>query len=351
MSISPFGDLVAFAHETNLAIVKLKPAARRASPAASDVDSADSEVVLYGSTLSGLDGQEVITSILLIPLVSQQKTSGGSPDWTCVVVGFSSGYVRIYTETGRLLLSQQIHDEPVSGLKCQTFTASDHDSDHLDEITVVYKTVVVVIDGFSLYQTLRTFRQQLAKQQSGPNFGFNFGSDLSVPLTYKKWLLTHCEKLSDCENIGGISRSLYDDLVSQSVNRGPYGYPKPKRAYTNCVLTTGENPFVGFYYASDEPSHTILAEMTQAVINKVKNMIPLFGSKPSAQNEEKIEPANPLPMRLGLFDQNRDGISLSLSPDKKLLAVSDDYGRGISSFICKNNFNSQSIFLIRIFSI
>lgn len=44
---------------------------------------------------------EWITSIVCLPLLSLGKVSSGTnPDWTCIIVGFNTGYVRFYTEVG-----------------------------------------------------------------------------------------------------------------------------------------------------------------------------------------------------------------------------------------------------------
>ena len=39
---------------------------------------------------------------MCIPLASQKRSSQGAPDWTCVILGFTSGYVRMYTEVGQI---------------------------------------------------------------------------------------------------------------------------------------------------------------------------------------------------------------------------------------------------------
>jgi len=41
---------------------------------------------------------EDITSALCVPLAIITPHSLNSPDWTCVAVGFSSGFVRFFTE-------------------------------------------------------------------------------------------------------------------------------------------------------------------------------------------------------------------------------------------------------------
>ncbi|KAK3750000.1 hypothetical protein QZH41_000426 [Actinostola sp. cb2023] len=50
-------------------------------------------------------GTECITDILCIPVASQHRSSQGSPDWTCIVAGFTSGYMRIYLQVGFIFYS------------------------------------------------------------------------------------------------------------------------------------------------------------------------------------------------------------------------------------------------------
>lgn len=258
--MSPFGDLMAFARNHYLAVYKFKDLANNSQPNHS-MDC--NELLLsFETTLSGLEPNEVITTLLLVPLVSQQKSSFGSHDWTAIIIGFSSGYLRIYTESGGLLLSQILHNEPIIEIKCQTFEPnSDNNNsinDQLDEIILVYKSAIVLIDGFTLYQTLRLCRNQLAKTQSSSNssnFGLSFMSnsmaDNSLPFTYKKWYLKDSERIVDCDNCGISSRNLFDHLVSQSIYRGPYGAPKSNSPSANTLIAVGENPFIGFYRAHE----------------------------------------------------------------------------------------------------
>lgn len=43
-------------------------------------------------------GSDEISAVLCLPLISQKQSSTGGPDWTCIIVGFTSGYVAMYTE-------------------------------------------------------------------------------------------------------------------------------------------------------------------------------------------------------------------------------------------------------------
>ncbi|MPC83734.1 Rab3 GTPase-activating protein non-catalytic subunit [Portunus trituberculatus] len=46
----------------------------------------------------GYAPNDEISAMLCLPLISQKQSSTGGPDWTCIIVGFTSGYVAMYTE-------------------------------------------------------------------------------------------------------------------------------------------------------------------------------------------------------------------------------------------------------------
>lgn len=121
----------------------------------------------YTKSYEGIVSQEdeEVTSAMCIPLVSKKKTSPGAPDWTCVILGFNDGQVKMYTENGSLLISQMFHNQPVKAIKCRSYqpaaTAMKHDQ--LEEVFILYQTVLVTMDGFGLFQTLRGCRSHIAR--------------------------------------------------------------------------------------------------------------------------------------------------------------------------------------------
>lgn len=61
-----------------------------------DGNQPDEFIRIY--TLHSPFSSDEINAILCLPLLSQKQSSTGGPDWTCVIVGFTSGYVAMYTE-------------------------------------------------------------------------------------------------------------------------------------------------------------------------------------------------------------------------------------------------------------
>lgn len=182
-------------------------------------------------------------------------------DWTAILVGFSSGYFRIYAENGKLLLSQLFHDEGVLDIKCRTHSANNLLSEQSDEILIVYPSAVIQIDGFTLYQTLRMCRQNLAKSHhldsTGQGYFSSFGSisdqgNNQTPFTFKKWAFnsgSSDQQKSDCANVCSYVKNDFDALISRSISNIPNA--KLNNDSANLFLTTGIHPFIGFYRAQE----------------------------------------------------------------------------------------------------
>lgn len=66
---------------------------------------------------------------------------------------------------GSLLLSQQLHDEPVLDISTQSSLLSQYynKSEKNEDIHILYKTVVCSIIGFVLLNTMNACRNQLAR--------------------------------------------------------------------------------------------------------------------------------------------------------------------------------------------
>uniref|UniRef100_A0A3B3ZRZ7 Uncharacterized protein n=1 Tax=Periophthalmus magnuspinnatus TaxID=409849 RepID=A0A3B3ZRZ7_9GOBI len=289
-------------------------------------DSGREEMTLavsWSGTLSS--EEESVSSAICIPLASQ-KSSTGRPDWTCVVVGFSSGYIRFYTEHGVLLLAQLLHEDPAIKLKCRTYEIPRHPgvTEQHEELSILYPVALVTIDGFSLFQSLRACRNQVARTAAG--------NDViqPPPLAYKKWglqemdnIVDHCfDQMKNASTLGGFNASIK-------------GSPPAMSQY----VTVGSGPYTGFFYAVDGNSQPLLSHVAMAVASKLTSA--LFNAagwlgwnknKNKAEEEvaqkqkPKVEPATPLPI-FGLPDSRRHGESICLSPCNTLAGVTDDFGR------------------------
>uniref|UniRef100_A0AAZ3SHB3 Rab3 GTPase-activating protein non-catalytic subunit n=1 Tax=Oncorhynchus tshawytscha TaxID=74940 RepID=A0AAZ3SHB3_ONCTS len=257
--------------------------------------------VSWSGTLSTEEGESV-SSVICIPLASQKRSSTGRPDWTCIVVGFSSGYVRFYTESGVLLLAQLLNEDPVLRLKCRTYEIPRHPgvTEQHEELSILYPAALVTIDGFSLFQSLRACRNQVARG-----------------------IMTLC---------------VFDQMKNASILGGFHASVKGSPPAMSQYITVGGGPYTGFYYAIEGSSQPLLSHVALAVASKLTSALFSAASgwlgwkkqseeEPTQKQKPKVEPATPMAVRFGLPDSRRHGEFICLSPCNTLAGVTDDFGR------------------------
>uniref|UniRef100_A0A4W5MMQ7 RAB3 GTPase activating protein subunit 2 (non-catalytic) n=1 Tax=Hucho hucho TaxID=62062 RepID=A0A4W5MMQ7_9TELE len=274
--------------------------------------------VSWSGTLSTDEGESV-SSVICIPLASQKRSSTGRPDWTCIVVGFSSGYVRFYTESGVLLLAQLLNEDPVLRLKCRTYEIPRHPgvTEQHEELSILYPAALVTIDGFSLFQSLRACRNQVARAAAA-------GSEVvqPPPLAYKKWGLQDMDAIVDHSSVGIMTLCVFDQMRNASILGGFHASVKGSLPAMSQYITVGGGPYTGFYYAVEGSSQPLLSHVALAVASKLTSA--LFTAARS--HPYPVLPLCPGP-RFGLPDSRRHGESICLSPCNTLAGVTDDFGR------------------------
>ncbi|KAM7403977.1 hypothetical protein PAMA_004407 [Pampus argenteus] len=329
VALSPCSDLLVVAREQKAVFLSAKWRTG---------DNGREEMTLAVSWTGSLssDEGECVSSAICIPLASQKRSSTGRPDWTCVIVGFTSGYVRFYTENGVLLLAQLLHEDPVLRLKCRTYEIPRHPgvSEQHEELSILYPAALVTIDGFSLFQSLRACRNQVARAAAA-------GSDViqPPPLAYKKWGLQDMDTIVDHSSVGVMTLCVFDQMKNASILGGFNASVKGNPPAMSQYVTVGGGPYTGFYYAVEGSSQPLLSHVAMAVASKLTSALfsaasGWLGWNKNKNEEEatqkqkpKVEPATPLGVRYGLPDSRRHGESICLSPCHTLAGVTDDFGR------------------------
>ncbi|XP_043917591.1 rab3 GTPase-activating protein non-catalytic subunit [Protopterus annectens] len=336
VSLSPTNDLMVLAHEQKAVFL---------SPKWRTNDKGQDEMQ-YSVTWSGslnVEEGECVSSVICIPLASLKRSSTGRPDWTCIVVGFTSGYVRFYTENGVLLLAQLLNEDPVLQLKCRTYEIPRHPgvTEQHEELSILYPVALVTIDGFSLFQSLRACRNQVARAAASGNENVQ-----PPPLTYKKWGLQDIETVIDHASVGIMTLSPFDQMKTASVLGGFNTTIKSTPPAMSQYITVGTNPFTGFFFALEGSSQPLLSHVALAVASKLTTAFfnaasGWLGWKHKHEEETlqkqkpKVEPATPLAVRFGLPDSRRHGENICLSPCNTLAAVTDDFGRVLLLDVCR----------------
>uniref|UniRef100_A0A667Y7Q8 RAB3 GTPase activating protein subunit 2 (non-catalytic) n=1 Tax=Myripristis murdjan TaxID=586833 RepID=A0A667Y7Q8_9TELE len=320
VSLSPCSDLLVVAREQKAVFLSAKWRTD---------DSGREEMTLavsWSGTLSTEEG-ECVSSVICVPLASQKRSSTGRPDWTCVVVGFSSGYVRFYTEL--------LNEDPVLRLKCRTYEIPRHPgvTEQHEELSILYPSALVTIDGFSLFQSLRACRNQVARAAAA-------GSDAiqPPPLAYKKWGLQDMDTIVDHSSVGIMTLCVFDQMKNASILGGFHASVKGSPPAMSQYIAVGGGPYTGFYYAVEGSSQPLLSHVALAVASKLTSALFSAASgwlgwknkneeDPAQKQKPKVEPATPLAVRFGLPDSRRHGESICLSPCNTLAGVTDDFGR------------------------
>nr|XP_033792757.1 rab3 GTPase-activating protein non-catalytic subunit isoform X2 [Geotrypetes seraphini] len=326
LSLSPTNDLMVIAREQKA--VFLVPKWKTSEKGKEEIQYA----VGWSGSLNAEDG-ECVSSTLCIPLASQKRSSTGRPDWTCIVIGFTSGCVRFYTENGVLLLAQLLNEDPVLQLKCRTYEIPRHPgvTEQHEELSILYPAALVTIDGFSLFQSLRACRNQVARASGNENIQ-------PPPLAYKKWGLLDVDTIVDHASVGIMALSPFDQMKTASVLGGFNASIKSSPPAMSQYVTVGANPFTGFFYALEGSTQPLLSHVALAVASKLTSALFNAASgwlgwkskheeEPVQKQKPKVEPATPLAVRFGLPDSRRHGESICLSPCNTLAAVTDDFGR------------------------
>ncbi|KAG9510608.1 Rab3 GTPase-activating protein non-catalytic subunit [Fragariocoptes setiger] len=260
-----------------------------------------------------------ITSILCLPIMSGQRTGLGTVDWTVLIVGFATGHVRFFNEQSSCLICLKFCDEPVVGLSCQTmkhhpYAISEcHYATLTDELTIVYKSYAIVIDGFTLYENLKFARIESLNgdAQYGPSYD---ATTLPHILNCKRWKFRgNCDNITTCDNLGLRKRSTFDLLVSCSSNNSP----DSTKQCGQSMIVIGRNPFIALYREESQTSSVSYSEWIGSLVS--------IWNKPAPPKTQTIDMSSQ--PSLSVYDRDRTAEYLVMSPDRRLVAATDSFGR------------------------
>jgi hypothetical protein len=100
----------------------------------------------------------------------------------------------------------------------------------------------------------------------------NCGGVLKAPpLIYKKWGFAEQNRVADSEVVGPATNNTFDHLVTASLCGGFSASYRSIAPQTSLILAAGKKPYVGFHYALEGESSPIFADVTKAVVKKVKS--------------------------------------------------------------------------------
>jgi hypothetical protein len=95
------------------------------------------------------------------------------------------------------------------------------------------------------------------------------------PLTYKKWGFTE-QNVADSEVVGPATSNSFDHLVTASLCGGFNANYRSSVPEMSLILAVGEKPYVGFHYVFKGEAPPMFADVTKAVVSKVKSAFGQF---------------------------------------------------------------------------
>ncbi|KAI7866882.1 Rab3 GTPase-activating protein regulatory subunit N-terminus-domain-containing protein [Spinellus fusiger] len=324
VSASPSGRHLVLAYKTKFVTVEANPGEGEYSATG------------QGSGCDAVD--ETITAILCLPrFVPSLRKRLCVCVCVCVdcsemyvMVGYSTGWLRIFSETGTLVTAQLLEIAPLLSIKMRTpppifkVVPSKDTNEEDEEITLLFgSNTVVSIDGQSLWTGLRASERDLSY-------------DGTRAFSYKKWTFQQQQDVRDVVSLGPCQGHPLDQpLLTTRVFSS---------SATARFLAVGTEPMLSFY-ATQDTVRPLMSAMSMATY-MVSRVVPMFsyarswwpsstpGSGPSLSHPP-IEPALPIPCPLFFSDACRHMTQISVSPvvsnsqHHALAVTSDVLGRVI----------------------
>nr|CAI5849691.1 unnamed protein product [Callosobruchus analis] len=253
VSVSPTGDLIVIAYERKIVVLSAKWNSQL---------SANDYVLTHSSTVHNYDK---VKAILCLPVLGESQHSHVGPDWTCILVGYDSGYVRFYTESCELLLEEQFHNENIKNVKCQSQHSPRPDISpdlHPEEIYVQYQSCICILSGPQLFPHLKTCRNQGIKGPPLP------------PSSLKKWSIYDQSLVNDTATVGLCPTSSFDHLLTASTCGGFEAVYRAAPPAASLVIAAGSRPFLGWHYATEGAAQPALGDVAKVVATKIKSALP-----------------------------------------------------------------------------
>lgn len=221
----------------------------------------DLQSKVYGSTLKKIqlsDENEIITSIVNIAI------TGGTMDWTCIVIGLSTGCVKFYSENGSIMYEKKLHNESILNIRLLG-----------EELSIFYPSCVIVLQTTHLIPLLKSLKEMYSKAKTTKIDLM----DRDYMLTYKKWDYKSSEiVVSDALMIPQQKTCMFDHLVSESLDLGFTKKYRMSSSQSASVVSVGSRPFICFHSAREGFRQNVFTDVAKAVltsgINKITSRLP-----------------------------------------------------------------------------
>uniref|UniRef100_A0A183CG21 RAB3GAP2_N domain-containing protein n=1 Tax=Globodera pallida TaxID=36090 RepID=A0A183CG21_GLOPA len=189
-----------------------------------DVDGLDNDLREYGVDLNLMEvvakvevAQDDRTFILSLAVFGVQPSASNSSsqslttDWTCICIGLSTGDLMFYTERGTLIFSEKCANCPILSLRLGHSVLPGNQ----ELVALTSAAKLIVIEGLSLYTTLRSARAQIARADRSI-------SEIceSLQLNAHQLKLDRYEHVGDFQTVGLTRPGTFDQYMSAFYSAG-----------------------------------------------------------------------------------------------------------------------------------
>jgi hypothetical protein len=181
-------------------------------------------------------------------------------DWTCIVVGLSTGILQFYSDNGALLYEKNLNNEPI--LNIRIFG---------DELTIFYQSCIIVYQVSHLVPLLKSLKEMFNKAKTTKIDLM----DKDYMVMYKKWDYKNKEmQISDGLMVSQKKTCLFDHLVSEGLELGFTKKYRNTPTQSAHVISTGARPYVNFHSAREGFKQQGLTDVAKSIANKITSKLP-----------------------------------------------------------------------------
>jgi hypothetical protein len=94
---------------------------------------------------------------------------------------------------------------------------------------------------------------------------------VAPPLMYRKWGFTEQDRVVHSEVVGPATGNTFDHVVTTSLYGCFSARDCSSAPQMSLILATGKNPYAGFHYALEGAAPPVFADVTNAVVSKLKS--------------------------------------------------------------------------------
>ena len=359
VSTSPFGDFIVISSSTNAVFYIKKFMAipqqeKRESKMTETIKSKPYfQILRTYSPICDTSGD--ITAVKYLPIKVVSSSGRAHDMWHCVVIGYESGLVEVVAaDSGNVLLSKQFSkpngdtsnfcvtsiqylasslmlNGTVSG-RSNSYQTKTLAIPRLQELIIVMKSTLAVIDSSSLFSTLLKSRNDISANRTN-----GLESTVKLPVVpFKRFKVKDQSRIIDAVAYSQPNIPL-DQYHHISMNKELLN-EEHLRTLKNVTtyVTVGSSPFIQ-HNCPHQLGPQNINELAANVVSTVKSGLfraatGFIGSW-AGVNTENEEPANQpdpehyLHIRHAFKDNSKNAVCIRISPDGKYSAILDEHNR------------------------